>query len=443
MNLGKVLFIDDEDHLRHASKQAIDLAGYEVESFSSAELIPDYISRNFNGIVVSDIRMPDLDGMSLMHTLLEIDPELPVVLITGHGDVQLAVEAMRAGAYDFIEKPFASKHLVEVVGRALEKRVLTLEIRELRSAVGRRDRLEARLTGRSNVILNIRKQIRSVAPTDADVLIIGDTGTGKEVAARALHALSSRRENHFVAINCGAIPVDMIERELFGHEVGAFPGAVRSRYGKFQHANGGTVFLDEIESMPIELQVKLLHVIQDRTITPLGSNDPINLDVRFIATSKSDLEAASAEGRFRSDLLYRLNVVTIRMPSLEQRKEDIPSLFVQLVNEAAARYRKEISEVPSSILSEIASRSWPGNVRELRNEADRYALGLIHQNTDEQSANTSKVLNDRVAEFEANLIAAELTANKGNLKATYEALGLSRKTLYEKMQKYNLKREDF
>lgn len=443
MTAQKVLFVDDEEHLRLASRQALDLAGFEVECFSSAERVRDFASRSFAGVVVTDIRMPGMDGFTLMTELLEIDPELPVILITGHGDVQLAVEAMRAGAYDFIEKPFASAYLTDTVGRALEKRRMTLEIRKLRSAVGGRDLLEARLMGRAPVMVEIRRQIRAVAETHADVLIFGDTGTGKDVAARALHASSSRGDKPFVAINCAALPADLIESELFGHEAGAFPGAIRARYGKFEHAQGGTVFLDEIESMPMELQAKLLRVIQERTITRLGSNEPIDLDVRFIAASKLDLEQAARHNSFRRDLLYRLNVVTIRMPALEERKEDIPRLFIQLANEAAARYQREPLTVPPSTLAVLANREWPGNVRELRNAAERFVLGLGQPEDSAGSTDPAKSLAARVGDFERNIIAAELTANSGSLKHTYQALGLSRKSLYEKLQKYGLKREDF
>ncbi len=443
MKPSRVLFVDDEEHLRRSSMQTLELAGFRVTCFPSAEQVADVVSRNFNGVVVTDIRMPGTDGMQLMQSLLEIDAELPVVLITGHGDVQLAVEAMRLGAYDFIEKPFAASHLADVVGRALEKRQMTLELRQLRSAVGGRDRLETRLIGRAPVMVEIRRQIRAVAETEADVLIIGDTGTGKEVAARALHAISSRRDQPFVAINCGALPTDMIEDELFGHEAGAFPSATRARFGKFEHARHGTIFLDEIESMPLALQVKLLRAIQERAIVRLGSNDPIELDVRFIATSKTDLEIAAHEGNFRQDLLYRLNVVTLKMPSLDQRVEDIPRLFTQLVNEAAARYRRETNDIAPATLVQLAAQQWPGNVRELRNAAERFVLGLEPQKVSGDSIDNPESLASRTAEFERNTIAAELVVHGGGLKQTYQSLGLSRKSLYEKMQKYGLSRQDF
>jgi two-component system C4-dicarboxylate transport response regulator DctD len=442
-----ILFVDDEEHLRLAAEQALQLADLPVTCLAQAEKALARISRNFPGILVTDIRMPGMDGIELMRRALEIDSEFPVILVTGHGDVELAVQCMREGAYDFLEKPYAPSRLVETVRRALDKRRLTLENRALRSQVGGRDAIEARLTGRSAAMVDLRHQIRAIAATEADVLIVGATGTGKEVAARALHRASARGDWPFVHINCAALPEALIESELFGHEAGAFPGATRARYGKFEHARGGTVFLDEIESMPQPMQAKLLHAIQNRAITRLGSNDPVELDVRFVAASKTDLEAEAAAGRFRSDLLYRLNVVTLRVPDLTERREDIPRLFVQLVNEAAARYKRPAPDVPGAVLNAVSARTWPGNVRELRNAADRFALGLdlaigdgaVGATPVEGRAN----LSDKVADFERALIAASLTAHGGSLKETYEALGLSRKALYEKMQKYGLDRAAF
>ena len=443
MTDGKVLFIDDEEHLRISSTQSLELGGFDVECFDSAERCLDLVSRSFEGVVVSDIRMPGLDGMTFMRKALDIDPDLPIILITGHGDVPLAVEAMRSGAFDFIEKPFAAKHLLSVVERALEKRKLVLENRSAQASGGTGDGLEMRLSGRSPAISRVREQVRAVAATDADVLIVGETGTGKEVAARAIHDLGDRAEKPFVAINCAALPTDTIESELFGHEQGAFAGAMRARYGKFEHAQGGTVFLDEIESMPLSLQVKLLRVLQDRSVTRLGSNEAVDLDVRVIATSKTDLTREAAEGRFRADLLYRINVMTLELPALKDRLDDINRLFVELASEAAARYRRDLPEIPAGVLAGLAVRDWPGNVRELRNEADRFVLGLVPSRDNSAKDGETALLADKVAEFEKNTIAATLMANAGRLKPTYEALGLSRKTLYEKMQKYDLQRDAF
>jgi len=383
--------------------------------------------------------MPGMDGITLMSRVREIDADIPVILATGHGDVQLAVKAMREGAYDFIEKPFNGQDLAGIAARAIDRRALVLENRLLRAVAGKRDDIEARLPGRTQAMVDLRYRLRAVAPTDADVLIIGDTGTGKEVAARALHDISGRANRPFVAINCAALPANLIESELFGHEAGAFPGAMRARYGKFEHARGGTVLLDEIGSMPLDLQARLLRVIQERVITRLGSNEAVPLDVRFIATSKADLEAEVAAGRFRADLLYRLNVVTLRLPALTARREDVPLLFLQLVTEAAARYRRDEVDVPPQIVAEIARRDWPGNVRELRNAADRFVLGLGLSPAEQLGEDAAVMrLADRVAGFERDLIAGALAASGGSLKPVYETLGISRKTLYEKMQKYGL-----
>jgi len=444
MTRETILFVDDEDYLRLAAEQTLNLDGLDVTCFAEAGAALIHVARDFPGILVTDIRMPGIDGLKLMAQALEIDPEFPVILVTGHGDVELAVQSMRDGAYDFLEKPFAPARLVSTVRRALDKRRLTLENRALRRKVGGRDTIEARLTGRSPLMTRLRDQIRAVAETGADVLIEGATGTGKEVAARALHRASARSGKPFVHINCAALPADLIESELFGHEAGAFPGAGRARYGKFEHGRGGTVFLDEIDAMSQPVQAKLLTAIQNRTVTRLGSNEAIDLDVRFIAASKRDLETAAARGDFRPDLLYRLNVVTLRMPTLAERREDVPRLFTHLVGEAAARYKRPTPEIPGAILTAVAARDWPGNVRELRNAADRYALGLdLDIGTSTGDAPEGRTLADRMAEHEKALIAASLAAHRGSLRETYGALRLSRKALYEKMQKHGLSREDF
>jgi two-component system C4-dicarboxylate transport response regulator DctD len=444
MKAPTVLLIDDEDELRRSVAQSLDLSGFSVRDFASGGPALDFVSQGFNGVVITDIRMPGMDGMTLMGRIRDIDPDIPVILTTGHGDVQLAVRAMREGAYDFIEKPFTPQHLADMARRAMDRRQLVLENRELRAVAGKRDDIEARLPGRTAVMVDLRYRIRAVAATDADVLVIGDTGTGKEVVARALHDISPRAMKPFVVINCAALPEALIESELFGHEAGAFPGALRARFGKFEHARGGTVLLDEIGSMPFELQAKLLRVIQDRSITRLGSNEAVPLDVRFIATSKADLEAEAAAGRFRADLLYRLNVVTLRVPSLKARVEDVPLLFLHLVNESCARYRREKIEVPPSVIADITRRDWPGNVRELRNSADRFVLGLGLQPREETADgdDAEKTLAERVSGYERKLIERALAAHGGSLKPVYESLGIGRKTLYEKMQKYGLDRHD-
>jgi two-component system C4-dicarboxylate transport response regulator DctD len=432
-----ILLIDDDEAMRRSTEQALDLAGFTVHSLPSADLALTFVRPGFNGAVITDIRMPGMDGMSLLERLTEIDRDLPVILITGHAEVSLAVEAMRRGAYDFLEKPFATQALAAVLRRALDRRALVIENRRLRAAAGQRDDLEARLPGRSAAVIDLRRQIRTLGPSEADALITGPTGAGKEVVAQAMHDLSPRASRPFVAINCAALPAQLIESELFGHEAGAFPGALRPRYGRFEHARGGTILLDEIGSMPLDLQARLLRVLQDRVILRLGSNEPIALDVRFLATSKADLAQATAEGHFRQDLLYRLAVATIRVPPLSDRREDIPLLFLQLVREAAARHGVEDRIPDPELLAELSARDWPGNVRELRNAADRFVLGLDWM---EGTGPEAQRLADRVAGFERSVIAGAIAAHRGHLRRVYESLGISRKTLYEKMQKHGLDR---
>ncbi len=438
MMKSRVLLVDDDVAMRASTEQALELAGLHVTSFGSAEEVLGHAGPGLDGVVLSDIRMPGMDGMTLLQRLRDLDPDLPVILITGHAELQLAVEAMRRGAYDFIEKPFAAQNLIAVLRRALDHRTLVLENRRLRAAAGQRDDLEVRLPGRSAAMIDLRYRLRAIGSSEADALIIGPTGAGKEVVARAMHDLSPRAAKPFVAVNCAALPAAMIESELFGHEAGAFPGAMRARYGRFEHARGGTVLLDEVGSMPLDVQAKMLRVLQERTITRLGSNDALPLDVRFIATSKSDLAADVARGSFREDLYWRLNVAMLRVPPLAARREDIPLLFLQLVREAAARHSAPDRTPDPEFLAELAARDWPGNVRELRNAADRYVLGIDWI----PGAATPDALRlaERVAGFERSVIAATIAAHGGHLRRVYEQLGVSRKTLYEKMQRHGLDR---
>lgn len=444
-NTAPILFVDDEAPLRHAASQALMLADLQVIACADAATALGHLERDFAGVLITDIRMPGMDGLALMSAALAIDPELPVILVTGHGDVDLAVQSMRDGAYDFLEKPYAPARLVQAARRALEKRGLTLENRRLRAAAGpdgAPDPVAARLLGPSAAMTRLRASLRAIAATDADVLIEGETGTGKGLVAETLHAVSARSSRPFVSINCAALPAALIESELFGHEAGAFPGATRPRFGRFEHARGGTLLLDNIDSLPLELQGKLLHALEHRVITRLGSNDPVALDMRVIAASKADLTAAVAEGRFRADLLYRLNVVTLRLPALAERREDIPVLFASLLAAAAARAGGGLPPVPGAVLASLAQRDWPGNVRELRNAADRMAMGLAPEIATTRSAPQAS-LAEQMAAHERGLIAATLAANGGSIKATYTALRLSRKALYEKMQRHGLAREDF
>ncbi len=440
----QVLLIDDDPYLRQALGQTLELAGLKVQSLGEASAVAERLPADWPGVVISDIRMPGLGGMQLLGQLHARDPELPVLLITGHGDVPLAVEAMRSGAYDFLEKPFASEALQDSVRRALEHRRLVLENRSLRLALADRQLLESRLIGQSPALCRLREQIAALGPTQADVLILGETGAGKEVVARALHETSARRGGPFVAINAGALAESVVESELFGHEAGAFTGAQKRRIGKFEFAHGGTLFLDEIESMSLDVQVKLLRLLQERAVERLGANQLIPLDIRVIAATKEDLRIAADQGRFRADLYYRLNVAPLRIPPLRERQEDILLLFQHYTEVAASRHGLP-ARVPSAAQRALLlQHRWPGNVRELQNTAERFALGLelgldlAPAQSAAVQASGSGGLVEQVEAYEKALIAAELAQPHGSLRSVAEALGLPRRTLHDKLRKHGL-----
>ncbi|RII80211.1 sigma-54-dependent transcriptional regulator [Pseudomonas monteilii] len=442
---AQVILVDDDPHLRQALSQTLDLAGLKVVALADAQGLADRIEADWPGVVVSDIRMPGIDGLQLLEQLHGRDSELPVLLITGHGDVPLAVQAMRAGAYDFLEKPFATDALLDSVRRALALRRLVLDNRSLRLALSDRQQLATRLVGHSPSMLRLREQIGALAGTRADVLILGETGAGKEVVARALHDLSSRREGPFVAINAGALAESVVESELFGHEPGAFTGAQKRRIGKFEFANGGTLFLDEIESMSLDVQVKLLRMLQERVVERLGGNQLIPLDIRIIAATKEDLRQSADQGRFRADLYYRLNVAPLRIPPLRERGDDILVLFQHFADAASQRHGLPPHTLHPAQRAVLLRHDWPGNVRELQNAAERFALGLelaLDGQAPPAAVPAAPVLignlSEQVEQFERSLIAAELAQPHSSMRSLAEALGIPRKTLHDKLRKHGL-----
>lgn len=440
-NRPRVLLVDDEEMIRLSIEQTLDLAGIDVTAFGSAEAALPAIGRDYPGIVVTDVRLPARDGLELLADIRRRDPELPVVLITGHGDVAMAVSAMREGAYDFIEKPFVSDAFVEVVKRALEKRALVLENRRLRTALDRGDAIERHLVGQSAAMRRLRDDIAQLASTSADVLVLGETGAGKEQVARALHEGGARRDKPFVAVNCGAIPESMFESEMFGHEAGAFTGAGKRRIGKIEHASGGTLFLDEVESMPLAMQVKLLRVLQDRRIERLGSNTPVPVDLRVIAATKEDLGALADAGGFRKDLFFRLDVVKLVLPPLRERREDIPLLFELFLVQAAVKYQRPVVEVPPSLRRALMLADWPGNVRELKNAAERHMLGFLAPDFTGGSA-AAPSLNELLDRVERLVIEDALKASGNRVSAAALALNIPRKTLHDRMKRLGLTTTD-
>lgn len=430
-----VLLIEDDADVRLGCEQALRLEGLKVRGVAAVEELPGPLPDDFPGVVVSDIRLPGRDGLAFLRELVAADRGLPVILITGHGDVATAVGAMRDGAYDFIQKPFSSQLLGEVVRRAREKRALALEVRGLRRRLAELSGLDGRLIGRSAAMRAVRETIARIAPSRADVLVEGETGTGKELVARCLHDLSGR-PGQFVALNCGGLQETLFESEIFGHEAGAFTGAVKKRVGKIEYAAGGTLFLDEIESMPMAMQIKFLRVLQERVIERLGSNRQVPVDFRVVAATKVDLAEHCRAGLFRTDLYFRLNVAAIGLPPLRGRREDIPLLLEHFVAQAAARHGREPAEIGDDALREMMAYAWPGNIRELRNVAERHVLGI---GVPLGATGAAPVpLADAVEAFERSLIAEELRRHDGNLVKTAKALGTAKSTLFDKIRKYGL-----
>lgn len=438
-----VLFVEDDRTVRFGSAQALQLAGHQVRAFASAEQVLPHLTPGFAGVLVSDVKLPGIDGMTLLERAKKIDVDLPVILVTGHGDISMAVRAMRMGAYDFIEKPFSTERLNDVVSRALERRRLKLEVAALRTRLDSRDAIEERLVGRSSAMHRLRRLVLDIAGTSADVLITGETGTGKELVARCLHDFSARKDGHFAALNCGAVPESMFETEVFGHDAGAFSGATHGRAGKLEHAKGGSLFLDEIEALPPGSQVKLLRVLQERQFERLGSNELRTMDCRVIAATKADLRPGAAQ-TFRSDLYYRLSVVVIAVPPLRERREDVPALFNHFVLKASLRYERPAPEVSAAQMNQLMSHAWPGNARELRNAADRFVLGLpLEEAMSPDLFSGHRSLDEQMAMFERHLIEEALLDSAGRAAVACEKLGLPKKTLYDKMKRLGLSSDDF
>lgn len=401
--------------------------------------------RGFAGIVVTDLKMPVMDGQELLSRLHDLDPDIPVIMLSAYGDISSAVLAMRRGATDFVERPIDMEDMKLRIERALRTRELVLENRALKMELANAPEIAGRIIGNSPAMQSLRESVANLAGTDATVLIHGATGTGKEVVARALHHLGKRSRGRFVAINCGGFSENMIESELFGHEAGAFTDAKQRRIGLVEHAKGGTLFLDEIESMPLGLQVKILRMLQERVISRLGSNEEIKIDVRVVAATKTDLREASSRREFREDLYYRLNVAELHIPALNERRDDVPQLFSHFVAEFAQRHQREPSRITPSDMEALLSHDWRGNVRELRNIAERFVLGLgaLPNILKENKANANRSLSEQLDAIEAMLIRNAMAAAHGNVMTAAGMLGLPRRTLSEKLRKHGIEAEVF
>lgn len=442
---GHVLVVDDDAVLLAGLAQWLGLSGFTVTAVPSAAAAREALRHTLPDAVLTDLRMPGEDGMALLAALRTSHPGLPVVLLTGHGDVPQAVAALKQGAFDFLEKPHDPDRLTATLRNACTQHRLTRRVQDL-TASSAADPLAARLAdtlcGQSAAMVRLRAAVKSLLPLPLDVLLRGETGTGKEVAARALHDFGPRADRPFIAINCAALPAELIESELFGHESGAFTGAREARTGKFEAANGGTVFLDEIESMPLPAQAKLLRVLQDRTVERIGGNRRVTLDLRIISAAKDDLRAAADAGRFRDDLYYRLAGFELDLPPLRDRGDDILLLFTRFAAAAAARAGLPAPPPPdTATIAALLAHRWPGNVRELRAQAERYGLGLgLGLNTGPEP-DTAAGLDALMDQHERRLITAALDRSGGSVAGAMEILRLPRRTLNEKMRRLGIDRK--
>ncbi|GAO79311.1 MULTISPECIES: sigma-54 dependent transcriptional regulator [unclassified Sphingopyxis] len=434
-----IFFVDDDAALREANVQTLDLAGLAVEAFPDAQSVLPRIGAGFPGIVVTDIRMPGMDGLELRAAIHAIDPDIPVILITGHADVAMAVRALHDGAFDFLAKPFAADHLVGVARRALAHRALILDNRRLTAAAAA---IDSPLIGESPAMMRLRETIAQLAQADIDVLVEGETGTGKELVAHMLHRQSRRSGASLVAVNCAALPQELAEAELFGSDLIDRSSGKLGQAGRIRSAHRGTLFLDEIDTMHPAVQAKLLRVIEEREVQPIGASAPEPVDLRVVAATKTDLMDAVRGGDFREDLYYRLHVVKLRIPPLRERRSDIPQTFAFFLDEAAAKMGMTGFQIDDGIRRHLVEHDWPGNVRELKNFA--YSVVLDLPSDPGLSAMPADApLAERVRRFEATIIHDTMAQTRGNIAETMARLGLPRKTLYDKMQKLGIDPKSF
>ena len=435
-----VMFVEDDEALRVAMVQALELAGLTVRAFAGAEAALARLPADFDGAIVSDIRMPRMDGLQLLARVRALDADLPVILVTGHGDVPMAVSALRDGAFDFLTKPFATDHLVATIRRALERRGLVIENRRLRAAVEAGE-AESPLLGDSAGIVRLRSAIRRLAAADIDVLVEGETGTGKDLAALMLHRLGPRRARPFMAVHCDALTDDRTAAiELFGHAADSVPHTRLSRTGTIAASSGGTLLLDAIDGLSPGMQAALLRVIEEREVQPIGAARADALDLRIIAISRGNLSQAVAAGQFRADLYHRLALTRLDMPPLRTRDHDRMILFVAFVDAARQQFGRPDYTISEAERRHVLTHGWPGNVRELRN----YAFACVLADTAGEGGGSEALdLPGRVAAFEAAAIVDALRASGGNVVRTVELLGVPRKTLYYKLARYGIDPEAF
>jgi two-component system nitrogen regulation response regulator NtrX len=446
----RILIVDDEAGVRSALSGVLRDEGYLVDAVESGEACLDRVIRSTFDVIVLDIWLPGMDGLATLARLQERRVDAPVVMISGHGNIESAVRAIKMGAFDFVEKPLSLDKTVLVVGNAVRQRRLEAENRELRETVGRKQTI----VGESYVMRQLLEQVAMAAPTNGRVLIYGENGTGKELVARTIASHSRRARGPFIEVNCAAIPEELIESELFGHMRGSFTGATADRRGKFELADGGTLFLDEIGDMSVKTQAKVLRALQEQVVEPVGGTTSVKVDVRVIAATNKDLPTEIRAGRFREDLYFRLNVIPIAVPPLRERENDVILLAEHFIAEFAREYGRRPKHLDSGAATGLRSYRWPGNVRELRNVIERLMImvpgdtislpnlaflegsgGLAAEPVDDAAPLPLHEARDR---FERDYILRALAANHGNISRTADALGVERSNLYRKMRAFGI-----
>jgi DNA-binding NtrC family response regulator len=459
-----ILLVDDSPRICDHLAEILEPEGFAVEKATGGEEAAKRIASRFFDVVLTDLRMPGIDGLELLRQLRATSPETVTIVITGYGSVKSAVEATKLGAFDFLTKPVRSEEIIHTVHRALEHRSLKRENTALKQELGRRYEFK-NIVGDSEAIKKVFRIIEKIAETDSTILILGESGTGKELVARAIHYNSHRKDKPLIPVNCGAIPSELLESELFGHEKGAFTSAIRTRVGRFELATGGTIFLDEIGDMSPSLQVKILRVLQEHSFERIGGMRTIKVDIRVIAATNKDLERAVRDGRFREDLYYRLNVIPIRVPPLRERREDLPLLVNFFLSEFSRQRGRQIKSLGPQVMESFHAYGWPGNVRELENVIERIFIlsegeEICHDDLPRrlQDAVSSQApaaarppmvvrlpenglsLNTAVSDFEKMLIVEALNRTGWIKNKAAQLLGLNRTTLVEKIKKKKIRR---
>ena len=451
MSIGKILVVDDDRNLLELVKMRLESANYDVTTAVREEDALEAIKNQVFDLSIVDLQLVHQDGISLMEEFHLILPDMPVIILTAYGSIESAVEAMKRGAYSYLTKPFDPQDLLFQIERALENRRLTFEIERLKGLLGERYDF-TNIVARSEKMKRVLEMVSQIAKTESTVYIRGESGTGKELIAKAIHLASERKNKPFVAINCAALPENLLESELFGHEKGAFTGAVRSKKGLFTQAHEGTLFLDEIGDMSLSIQAKLLRALQERQFYPVGSEEPIEVDVRVIVATQKDLEGHVKQGLFREDLFYRIHVIPIYLPPLRERKEDIPLLLEHFLKKISQQMKKEVKGFTSQAMQKLMLYEWPGNVRELENTVE-YAVVMTQQDIIAEdfilqtggviTQEPLKPLKEARDAYEKSYLIHLLEISEGNVSKAAKLAGKYRADFYDLLKKHNLKVTNF